>query len=89
MDSSRLRWIDPVQCRSGLARVRWGDPMRTWSRGRYRQRSISIACDEGRIDVMDTPGLAMGLSTRTVIEGTTTVTQLIVGDSRCGVRVYQ
>jgi LVIVD repeat len=35
--------------------------------------------------VIDTPGLVMGLSQRTVPGGT----QLIVGDSRCGIRVYQ
>jgi hypothetical protein len=37
------------------------------------------------IAVLDTPGLAMGLSQRTVPGGV----QLIVGDSRCGIRVYQ
>jgi hypothetical protein len=37
------------------------------------------------IGVIDTPGIVTGLSTRTV----GSVTQLIVGDSRCGIRVYQ
>lgn len=37
------------------------------------------------IQVMDTPGLALGLTLRTVPDGR----QLIVGDSRGGVRLYQ
>ncbi len=41
------------------------------------------------IDVMDTPGLVLGLSTRTVATSHGPDTQLIVGDSHCGVRVYQ
>jgi hypothetical protein len=41
------------------------------------------------IDVMDTPGLVLGLSTRIVPNGTGTATQLIVGDSHCGPRIYQ
>jgi hypothetical protein len=39
--------------------------------------------------VIDTPGLALGLVTRTVTVAGQPVTQLIVGDSRCGVRVLQ
>ena len=42
------------------------------------------------VHVMDTPGLALGLSVRTIGQGPTAVTQLIVGDARCGgARVYQ
>jgi len=41
------------------------------------------------IDVMDTPGLALGLSQRSVLVGTVWEVQLIVGDSRGGLRIYQ
>lgn len=41
------------------------------------------------VDVMDTPGLALGLSLRSVQTGTGTATQLVVGDTRCGVRIYE
>lgn len=41
------------------------------------------------VDVMDTPGLVLGCSTRTVSSGSGTATQLIVGDAHCGVRIYQ
>jgi hypothetical protein len=37
-------------------------------------------------DIMDTPGLALGLTFRTLPSG---ARQMIVGDSRCGIRVYQ
>lgn len=39
--------------------------------------------------VLDTPGLVLGLGLRTVGTPTNPVKQLIVGDSRCGVRLYQ
>jgi hypothetical protein len=50
---------------------------------------LSTLDDPQLIDVMDTPGMVLGLSTRTVVTGTGPATQLIVGDSRCGVRIYQ
>ncbi|MBK7641746.1 MAG: hypothetical protein IPJ19_01635 [Planctomycetes bacterium] len=40
-------------------------------------------------EVLDTPGLALGLSVRSVMSGSSTVQQLIVGDTMCGVRIYQ
>lgn len=39
--------------------------------------------------VLDTPGLAMGITLRTVMDATGSHRQMIVGDSRCGVRVYE
>jgi hypothetical protein len=47
--------------------------------------SLADPANPQLLDIMDTPGLALGLSQRTVAAGT----QLIVGDSRCGIRVYQ
>jgi hypothetical protein len=41
------------------------------------------------IAVLDTPGLDLGLAFRTFTAGQQSVTQMIVGDSRCGIRVYQ
>jgi len=41
------------------------------------------------LDVMDTPGLALGLTRRIVSTPQGQRNQLIVGDSRCGIRVYQ
>ncbi|MBK7643854.1 MAG: hypothetical protein IPJ19_12550 [Planctomycetes bacterium] len=41
------------------------------------------------LEVMDTPGLVLGLSTRTVGGGASKHTQLIVGDTMCGVRIYE
>jgi hypothetical protein len=39
-------------------------------------------------EVIATPGLALGLAFRTFPGGEADVTQLIVGDSLCGIRVY-
>jgi hypothetical protein len=41
------------------------------------------------VAVLDTPGLDLGLTFRTFTAGQQSVTQMIVGDSRCGIRVYQ
>jgi hypothetical protein len=37
------------------------------------------------VEILDTPGLALGIDFRTVSSGE----QMIVGDSRCGIRLYQ
>jgi len=39
--------------------------------------------------VLDTPGLVLGLAIRTVNTPSGPVKQLLVGDSRCGLRIYQ
>ena len=39
------------------------------------------------VDVIDTPGLVLGLSVRSVPNSTDK--QLIVGDAHCGIRIYQ
>lgn len=49
---------------------------------------VSVATDPALLAVIDTPGIVMGLALRTV--GTSpSVRQLVVGDSLCGIRVYE
>lgn len=51
--------------------------------------NISLPISPALVDVIDTPGLALGISTRSVSTSHGLETQLVVGDSRCGIRVYQ
>jgi hypothetical protein len=55
------------------------------ARGGVAVVDISDPVDPHLCNILPTPGLAMGVAFRTVAGNP----QMIVGDSRCGMRVYQ